>query len=82
VDRDLFVLDAGNGRDRVIDVYDAETGSYRWSLRPPEPDARYVVLTADRLFSASRRGVTIWRRMEAAATATSGTRPDRSSSAR
>ena len=61
VGRDLFVLNAGNGKDRVIDVYDAGTGSYRWSLRPPEPDTRYVVLTADRLFSASRRGVTIWR---------------------
>jgi hypothetical protein len=61
---DLFVLNAG-GKDRVIDVYDVETGSYRWSLHPPEPDARYVVLTADRLFSASRRGVTIWRRSEA-----------------
>jgi hypothetical protein len=66
VGRDLFVLSAGSGKDRVVDVYDAETGSYRWSLRPPEPDARYVVLTADRLFSASRRGVTIWRRAEAA----------------
>lgn len=66
VGRDLFVLSAGNGKDRVIDVYDVETGSYRESLRPPEPDARYVVLTADRLFSASHRGVTIWRRMEAA----------------
>ena len=59
------MLSAG-GKDRVVDVYDVETGSYRWSLRPPEPDARYVVLTADRLFSASRRGVTIWRRAEAA----------------
>lgn len=58
---DLFVLDAAS-KDRVLDVYDVETGTYRWSLRPPEPDARYVVLTADRLFSASRRGVTIWRR--------------------
>ncbi len=66
VGRDLFVLSAGSGKDRVVDVYDVETGSYRWSLRPPEPDARYVVLTADRLFSASRRGVTIWRRAEAA----------------
>ena len=62
VGRDLFVLSAASGKDRVVDVYDVETGSYRWSLRPPEPDARYVVLTADRLFSASRRGVTIWRR--------------------
>ena len=59
---DLFVLDASQ-KDRVIDVYDAATGSYRWSMHPPEPDARYVVLTADRLFSASRRGVTIWRRL-------------------
>jgi hypothetical protein len=58
---DLFVLSAGNGQDRVVDVYDVETGSYRWSMHPPEPSARYVVLTADRLFSASRRGVTIWR---------------------
>jgi hypothetical protein len=61
VGQDLFVLNAAS-KDRVIDVYDVETGSYRWSLRPPEPDARYVIVTADRLFSASRRGVTIWRR--------------------
>jgi hypothetical protein len=53
-----FVL---NG-ERALDVYDAETGSYRYSLRPPEADARYVVLTGDRLYSASKRGVTIWKR--------------------
>ena len=45
----------------VLDVYEVDTGAYRWSLHPPEVDARYVALTADRLFSASRRGVTIWR---------------------
>ncbi|HVG10539.1 MAG TPA: hypothetical protein VNM67_22730 [Thermoanaerobaculia bacterium] len=53
----LFVLTG----ERVLDVYDVGTGSYRYSLRPPERDARYVVLTGDRLFSASQRGVTVWR---------------------
>lgn len=54
---DLYVF----GGRKVLDVYDAGTGSYRYSLRPPEQDARYVVLTEDRLYSASRRGVTVWR---------------------
>lgn len=58
VGEEWFVL---NG-ERALDVYDAETGSYRYSLRPPEEDARYVVLAADRLYSASKRGVTIWKR--------------------
>lgn len=58
---DLHVLTA-MGEERVLDVYDAGTGSYRYSLRPPERDARYVVLTADRLYSASRRGITVWKR--------------------
>lgn len=58
VGEDLFVFTG----ERVLDVYDAEAGSYRYSIRPPEKDARYVVLTADRLYSASRRGVTVWRR--------------------
>lgn len=53
-----FVLTA----KRALDVYDAKSGSYRYSLRPPEGDARYVVLTSDRLYSAGRRGVTIWKR--------------------
>ena len=54
---DLFVLTGG----KVLDVYDAGTGSYRYSLRPPETDARYVILTGDRLYSASGRTVTVWR---------------------
>lgn len=58
VGNDLYVL---NG-SRMLDVYDAGTGSYRYSLKPPEADARYVVLVGDLLYSASRRGVTIWRR--------------------
>jgi hypothetical protein len=61
VGNDLHLL-AAMGDERVLDVYDAGTGSYRYSLRPPERDARYVVLTADRLYSASRRGVTVWKR--------------------
>lgn len=61
VGNDLHLLTA-MGDERVLDVYDAGSGSYRHSLRPPEKDARYVVLTADRLYSASRRGVTVWRR--------------------
>jgi hypothetical protein len=54
---ELLVLTGG----RALDVYDVETGSYRYSLHPPERDARYVVLTGDRLYSAGRRGVTVWR---------------------
>jgi hypothetical protein len=54
---DLFVLTGG----RVLDVYDVETGSYRYSLHPPEEDARYVVLAEERLYSASKRGVTVWK---------------------
>jgi hypothetical protein len=60
VGRDLWILSASS-RGRVLDRYDARTGTYQDSVEPPEKDARYVVLTADRLFSASRRGVTIWR---------------------
>jgi hypothetical protein len=45
-----------------LDVYGAADGSYRYSMKPPEPDARYVVLTEDRLYSASKRGLTIWKR--------------------
>jgi hypothetical protein len=60
---DLWVLSAaGDTGERVLDVYDARTGTYRYSVEPPEKDARYVVLTAGRLFSASQRGVTVWRR--------------------
>jgi len=54
---DLFVLTG----ERVLDVYDAESGSYRYSVRPPEGDVRYVVLTEERLYSASKRGVTVWK---------------------
>ena len=57
VGNELFVLTGG----KMLDVYDAETGSYRYSLRPPEKDARYVVLTGDRLYSASGRTVTVWK---------------------
>ncbi|MEA2560936.1 MAG: SMP-30/Gluconolactonase/LRE-like region [Acidobacteriota bacterium] len=57
VEDNLFVLTG----ERVLDVYDVETGSYRYSLHPPEKDTRYVVLTGDRLYSASQRGVTVWR---------------------
>jgi len=63
VGTDLWILSAQRDRtERALDVYDAGTGTYRYSVAPPEKDARYVVLTADRLFSASRRGVTVWRR--------------------
>ncbi len=55
---DLYIL---GGSRRVLDVYDVGTGSYRYSMRPPEDGARYVVLTEDRLYSASRRGVTVWK---------------------
>ncbi|HWN42822.1 MAG TPA: hypothetical protein VNW71_11410 [Thermoanaerobaculia bacterium] len=55
---DLYIF---GGSRKVLDVYGVKTGSYRYSLRPPEEDARYVVLTEDRLYSASRRGVTVWR---------------------
>jgi hypothetical protein len=60
----LYLLSATSAANtgRVLDVYDAATGSYRYSFKPPEPDARYVVLTEDFLYSASARGVTIWRR--------------------
>lgn len=54
---DLFVLTGG----KVLDVYGAETGSYRYSLHPPEREARYVVLAGDRLYSASGRTVTVWK---------------------
>lgn len=57
---ELYVLsDAPDGR--VLDVYETEHGTYRYSLHPPEKDARFLVVTADRLCSASRRGVTVWR---------------------
>lgn len=63
VGRDLYLLSAERQGERILDVYEVETGSYRYSLRPPESDSRYMILTADRLFSASRRGVTLWRRL-------------------
>lgn len=59
---DSLYLLAPTGDGKVLDVYGADDGSYRYSIKPPEPDARYVVLTEDRLYSASKRGVTIWRR--------------------
>jgi hypothetical protein len=65
VGTDLWVLSAtgdGTSGERVLDVYDAGTGTYRYSVEPPEKDARYVVLTGERLFSAGRGDVTIWRR--------------------
>jgi DNA-binding beta-propeller fold protein YncE len=61
VGEDLWILSA-TGDGRVLDVYDAGSGSYQYSVEPPEKDARYVVLTANRLFSAGRGGVTVWRR--------------------
>ena len=62
VDGDVYVLSAESSKERVLDVYDAETGTYRFSLHPPEGDARWVALTRDQLFSVTRRGVSIWRR--------------------
>ncbi|HZF11587.1 MAG TPA: hypothetical protein VFE33_22590 [Thermoanaerobaculia bacterium] len=60
---ELYVLSAeGAQKGRVLDVYGAADGTYRYSLEPPEGDARSVVLTADRLWSAGRRGLTLWRR--------------------
>lgn len=57
VGNEFFVLTG----ERVLDVYDVGTGSYRYSLHPPEGDARYVVLTEERLYSASKRGITVWK---------------------
>jgi hypothetical protein len=60
---ELFVLSAEGGTgNRVLDVYGMADGTYRYSLTPPEGDARAVVLTVDRLWSAGRRGLTLWRR--------------------
>ncbi|HEX5759931.1 MAG TPA: hypothetical protein VF121_12135 [Thermoanaerobaculia bacterium] len=56
----IFVLSAA-GSERSLDVYDAAEGTYRYSLRPPETAARYVAVTGDRFYSASRRGVTVWQ---------------------
>lgn len=58
---DSLYLLAPTGDGKVLDVYGAADGTYRYSIKPPEPDARYVVLTEDRLYSASKRGVTIWK---------------------
>jgi hypothetical protein len=60
--RDLYVLALTPDKRRVLDVYDAESGSYRYSLEPPDRDTRYVVVTPQRLYSASRSRVTVWRR--------------------
>ena len=59
---DSLYLLTPTGAGKVLDVYGTVDGSYRYSMKPPEPDARYVVLTEDRLYSASKRGVTIWKR--------------------
>lgn len=59
---DRLYLLSPMGDGKVLDVYGAADGGYRYSMKPPEPDARYVVLTEDRLYSASQRGVTIWKR--------------------
>lgn len=59
VDGNLYVLSAERGRS--LDVYAMGTGEYLYSFEAPEKDARYVVLSRDRLFSASRRGVTVWQ---------------------
>ncbi|MEA2603909.1 MAG: hypothetical protein QOF89_4901 [Acidobacteriota bacterium] len=62
-EKDLYVLAlAAPGTRRVLDVYDAESGSYRYSLEPPDRDTRYVIVTPQRLYSASRSRVTVWRR--------------------
>ena len=57
---DLYVLATGPGQRRVLDVYDAASGSYRYSLEPPDPESRYVTISPGRLYSASRSQVTIW----------------------
>jgi hypothetical protein len=57
---ELYILSDAAPGGRAIDVYETGQGSYRYSLRPPEADARYVLVTGDHLYSASRRGVTIW----------------------
>ncbi len=62
----LYLLSA-TGDGKVLDVYGTVDGGYRYSMQPPEKDARYVVLTEDRLYSASKRGVTIWARVSATA---------------
>jgi hypothetical protein len=59
---DNLYLMSPSGNGKVLDVYGTVDGGYRYSMKPPEPDARYVVLTKDRLYSASKRGVTIWKR--------------------
>lgn len=59
---DRLYLLSPMGDGKVLDVYGAADGGYRYSMKPPEPDARYVVLTGDRLYSASKRGLTIWKR--------------------
>jgi len=61
--RELYLLSAATAPGaRALDVYDAATGGYRYSLAFPEADSRCAAVSGDRLASASRRGVTVWRR--------------------
>jgi hypothetical protein len=66
VQGELLILTVRKGGERVLDVYDAGTGAYRYSFRPPETDSRYALLTSERFYNASRRGLTIWRRTKSA----------------
>ncbi|HTQ80618.1 MAG TPA: hypothetical protein VMM92_11515 [Thermoanaerobaculia bacterium] len=58
---ELYVLAGDLGpKARVLDVYEAATGTYRYSLQPPETDARYAVLAPGRLWSVGPRGVAVY----------------------
>lgn len=50
----------GKKSTRVLDVYGAKDGSYRYSLAPPDRDLRSFALAPGILYGASRHGLTIW----------------------
>jgi hypothetical protein len=58
---ELYVLSEIAPGRRILDVYGVDDGSYRYSIRPPEDDARSILLAEGRLYVASHRGVSVWR---------------------
>lgn len=56
---EIWVLSGPPG-ERVLDVYEAATGTYRASYSPPE-DALFALRTGELLWTVTPAGVTAWR---------------------
>jgi hypothetical protein len=59
---EIFLLGSEGGHGaRVVDVYGAEEGSYRYSLSPPDPNLRSFALAPGYFYGISPDGLRIWR---------------------